>query len=133
MLTDHYQKVKSWIREHRNDLFVAAVIFYASLASFGLGRLSALWPEKQPLRIIEKTESVPYATSSPQSSRSSGASVAAPLSQKGKYVVSKSGKYYHYPWCPGALRIKEENKIWFETRKEAEALGYKPAGNCEGL
>lgn len=51
----------------------------------------------------------------------------------GKYVASKSGAAYHYPWCPGALKIKEENKIFFNTKEEAEKRGYKPAGNCPGL
>ena len=58
---------------------------------------------------------------------------AAAGSQQGKFVASKSGSAYHYPWCPSALKIKEENKVWFETREEAEAKGYKPAANCPGL
>jgi hypothetical protein len=52
---------------------------------------------------------------------------------KGSFVASKSGKAYHLPWCSGAKRIKEENKIWFQTKEEAEKAGYHPAGNCEGL
>jgi len=49
------------------------------------------------------------------------------------YVVSKNGARYHYPWCSGAQSIKEENKIWFDTKEEAEAAGYTPAANCKGL
>jgi hypothetical protein len=51
----------------------------------------------------------------------------------GKYVASKSGSAYHFPWCSGAKRIKEENKIYFNTKEEAEKAGYHPAGNCKGL
>ena len=51
----------------------------------------------------------------------------------GNYVASKSGTKYHYPWCPGAQSIKEENKIWFFTKEEAEKAGYQPASNCKGL
>ncbi len=52
---------------------------------------------------------------------------------KGTFVGSRSGKAYHYPWCPGAKRIKEENKVWFHTKEEAVGKGYHPAANCEGL
>ena len=62
-------------------------------------------------------------------------SPSSPISSfvKGRYVASKSGTAYHFPWCQGALKIKEENKIWFQTKEEAESRGYKPAGNCDGL
>jgi hypothetical protein len=52
---------------------------------------------------------------------------------KGNYVASKTGSKYHLPWCSGAQTIKEENKIWFETKEEAESRGYSPAKNCKGL
>jgi len=51
----------------------------------------------------------------------------------GKYVASKNGSKYHFPWCSGATRMKEENKIWFETKEAAEKAGYGPAANCKGL
>lgn len=49
------------------------------------------------------------------------------------YVASKNGARYHYPWCSGAQNIKEENKLWFATKEAAEAAGYTPAQNCDGL
>ena len=52
---------------------------------------------------------------------------------EGKYVASKSGTKYHLPWCGGAKQIKEANKIWFDTKEEAEAAGYTPATNCKGI
>jgi len=50
-----------------------------------------------------------------------------------KFVASKNGKFYYYPWCPGVERIKEENKIYFNSKQEAEKAGYKPAKNCFNL
>ena len=49
------------------------------------------------------------------------------------YVGSKNGEVYHFPWCSGAQRMKEANKIFFSSREEAEKAGYRPAANCEGL
>ncbi|MFH1608762.1 MAG: hypothetical protein ABH951_01935, partial [Patescibacteria group bacterium] len=52
---------------------------------------------------------------------------------EGLLVGSKNGTKYHYPWCSGALRIKEENKVWFNSMEEARQAGYTPAANCKGL
>ena len=54
-------------------------------------------------------------------------------SASGSYVASKNSNKYHLPWCSGAARITEENKIWFSSKAEAEAAGYTPAGNCKGI
>ncbi len=42
----------------------------------------------------------------------------------GIFVASKNSKIYHRPDCKYAKRIKEENKIWFQSAKEAEDRGY---------
>lgn len=56
-----------------------------------------------------------------------------PTAHEGGYVGSKNGTKYHLPWCSGAQRILEENKVWFRTKAEAEAAGYTPASNCRGI
>lgn len=129
MIGEYREKVNGWAKEHKSDLFVASVIFLTGLGSFGLGRLSAVIPQKPPLRIIP-AENPDHTTSksAPAGLAASGVSMAT-----GKYVGSISGSAYHLPWCSGALRIKESNKIWFQTKEEAEQKGYKPAGNCSGL
>ncbi len=43
-----------------------------------------------------------------------------------KYVASENGKSYHSLDCAWADNIKEENKIWFETRSAAENAGLEP-------
>jgi len=55
------------------------------------------------------------------------------LTPSGTLVASKNGTVYHFPWCSGAQRINEENKIWFTSQEEAQAAGYRPAANCKGL
>lgn len=123
MVNNYVEKVKSLFEERRQDLYIAALIFLVGLGSFGLGRLSALWPKKEPLRISDTKPNI--SNTKDQQKKNSAL--------KGKYVASISGSAYHLPWCPGAQKIKEENKIWFDTKEEAENRGYKPAGNCEGL
>ena len=47
----------------------------------------------------------------------------------GIFVASKNSKIYHRPDCRYVKRIKEENKIWFQSAKEAEDRGYT-SHNC---
>ncbi len=49
------------------------------------------------------------------------------------FVASKNGTKYYYAWCAGVTKIKEENKVWFSTKEEAEKAGYTPAANCKGM
>lgn len=132
MLTEYQQKVKGWIKENKRDLYAVFIIFLVGLGSFGLGRLSAVWRAKEPLKvnaIANPAQNPPINKKGPQTS-----AVLTPITTaKGQFVASKSGTSYHYPWCPGALKIKEENKVWFNTQEEAKSGGYKPAGNCPGL
>ena len=135
MLTDLSNKIKSYLKANQRDLYLAALVFFTSVASFGLGRLSAIWPEEEPI-VIENPKSgimnqgrdvnqigLPSHDSSPM----------IPDSARGAYVASKNGSSYHLPDCPSAKQIKEENRIWFQTADEAKRAGYKPAGNCPGL
>lgn len=134
MLTDLLQKIKALFKENQKDLFLAVLVFLISAASFGLGRLSAIWPVKEPI-VIEEPKGEGQATKTgianePSQSQPSSFGLNPSV---GAYVASKNGSSYHLPSCPGAKQIKEENKIWFKTEAEAQAAGYKPAGNCPGL
>lgn len=137
MLTDLLNKIKSFLKANQRDLYLAALVFLVSMASFGLGRLSAVWPVKEPIRIDQIGETG-------QSASGLGEGVPAdsftkrsdsPISpvSSGEYVASRNGSSYHLPTCSGAKQIKEENKIWFASEEAARAAGYKPAGNCPGL
>lgn len=138
MIENVLKKVKEFAKENARDLYVAAIIFMVGVSSFGLGRLSVLWPKKEPIRVEERKPET-LETGLPAGSKNPGNNLGANVKNSikrtlaGKYVASKSGSAYHFPWCPGAQRIKEENKIWFDSKEEAESRGYKPAGNCEGL
>lgn len=44
----------------------------------------------------------------------------------GQYVASKNGEKYHPADSGTAKRIKVENKIYFDSKEEAEAAGYEP-------
>lgn len=115
----------------REDVLLAGLVVAVSLTSFALGRVS----------VEEKTEAFQAKMQSGNVVTAPGGEVA-PTTQSsatseetpgGGYVASKNGTKYHLPWCGSAKQIKEENKIWFATKEEAEASGYQPASNCPGI
>ena len=122
-------------RKVRDGLLVGSVVLLG-VVSFGLGRLSAA-PGGPGVALCEAPElqeaSVLQAVVANPGTGQGSASSPTTRSTQGTYVASKSGSAYHFPWCSGAQRIKEENKVWFATKEEAEAAGYRPASNCKGL
>lgn len=136
-ITDIKEKIKHWGHVlERRDILTILVIILASSASFGLGRLSSLDENREPIAIVEKSNvyqpTVPVGGTSASVSatvvQSQGASLAS-----GLYVASKNGKKYFYPWCSGAKAISPANLISFNSKDEAEKAGYTPAANCKGL
>jgi hypothetical protein len=126
-------------RKVRDGLLIGAVVLLGVL-SFGLGRLSAVDVERGGVALcnapVEQTAtalSVLPVTETGVTLDSSADMEQPAMTDKGTYVASKSGSAYHFPWCSGAQRIKEENKVWFGTKEEAERAGYRPASNCKGL
>jgi uncharacterized protein YpmB len=51
----------------------------------------------------------------------------------GKIIASKNGKRYYYESCSGINRIKPENRIYFDTKEQAEAKGLTLASGCKAL
>lgn len=103
---------------------IPALIALVGVCAFGLGRLSVS-PAEGPRLVIH----------APGAAQTAAVANAAtnPVAGQGVFVASKSGTKYYLPTCSGVARIKEENKVWFDTKAEAEAAGYGPAANCPGL
>ena len=43
---------------------------------------------------------------------------------------NRNSRIYHWEACPHFDDIAPRNRVPFESREEAEAAGYRPAGNC---
>jgi hypothetical protein len=46
------------------------------------------------------------------------------------FVASRSSSVYHRPDCRWAQNISEENRVWYNTREEAEQAGKRPCKTC---
>ena len=143
----------------KSDSGLALLIFTVGMASFGLGKVSGgtgigellgespgeITMESSVIEAREPTvaPSAPVvSTSEPEAKGEANPTTPAPKaqvsggatqSQERLYVGSKNGTKYHLPTCSGAKNIKEENKVWFASKEEAEGAGYSPASNCKGI
>lgn len=133
-----WNKIKGFLVD--DTVFYGLLMVLIGLSSFGLGRWSIDPPglHNQPASIIlnNQPESGRLNLQHIEGGGELGAADAAPTATSvttGQFVASKNGSKYHFPWCPGAKQMKEENKVWFSSREEAETAGYSPAANCKGL
>ena len=130
-------EIKKTFKKHEKDILLATTIFLVALVSFGLGRLSKIRENKTPIIINTEGVKVNNKMNMGENNIASIGNLANPTpmlpAQGGMLVASKTGTKYHFPWCSGAQRIKEENKVWFTTNKDARQAGYTPASNCKGL
>ena len=100
-------------------ILIFSIIFLISLLSFQLGKFSVKYENNKLSKEENQKNNLPKI-----------------IKKKVKTVgviVSKKGKTYHLPWCPGATSMLQKNKIYFNSIAEAKAAGYLPAKNCEGL
>lgn len=135
-LTDTANKIKVLLMEHPDlpkDVFFALLVVLVGGGGFALGRLSVgEEARRDELKIVESS-SFSGAVINAKSRTNGEVSTKVSLLAEGMYVGSKTGSIYHLPWCAGAKRIRDENKIWFMDKHDAEQRGYKPAGNCKGI
>ncbi|MEK7646919.1 MAG: hypothetical protein AAB378_00915 [Patescibacteria group bacterium] len=127
MLAERINKFKSVLAEHKNDLFTAAAIILIAIIGFGLGRLSAIYERKTPITVeyLDKTDVTNAATAQNGNDKTNHATDSAGI------VASKNGSKYYMTDCPAASRIKAENRIQFNSTKEAEEAGYTASVMCE--
>lgn len=149
IITDIKKKGNQTLERVPEPLLWLAIVLLSSSGSFGLGYLTGqeagggevVIESRGSSAVLPGHAPVSVAPSALQASPKAAAFKVEPppdtpsptASSGGEYVASKTGKSYHLPWCAGAKQIKEENKIYFNTKAEAEAAGYAPAKNCKGI
>lgn len=117
-------KVIDLVKKYQKDLFLALCLIFVSTISFNLGKINSL---KQTPITIDGVAADIYSASNQEGIIKTN---NKPTVVDRRVVVSKNSDKYHFTWCSGAKRIKEENKIWFADEAAAQAAGYTKAGNC---
>ncbi len=131
-VADFIAEIKDWAGQSPllKPVILGVLSTLVSIGCFALGRVSGITSTVPPVQIAycdtfiaSSTDTEPIFKATPPSGQAS----AIP----GGVLGSVHGTKWHYPWCSSAQTIKEENKIWFASEKEAEAAGYSKAGNCK--
>ena len=130
-------KLIKFCKDNNRELYLTTIIVLVAAISFGLGRLSKIREEKTPITIENvgtSTETIVNTLNKNviENKLEQNSSIISSNTQK-IFVASRNGKKYYYAWCESANVIKEQNRIWFSTKDEAEKAGYQPAANCKGL
>lgn len=106
--------------------FIFIILILASIFFIGLGVGLLIKPNKSTPIIIDRNAKIGLPTEQSKTAAQADASQLI----IGNFIASVNGKSYYPKDCPSAKRIKEENKIWFNSNEEAETQGYKLAQNC---
>lgn len=135
--------MKEFWGKYGDHVVVFLTVLLAIGASFFAGRMSILENGKLPVDIrlgagnliIEKlqensennnvSDNLVYANTESETEN------VAEMPRYGMFVASKNSDIYHLWTCPSVDRIKDDNKIWFDTREEAEETGRTMAGDCK--
>ena len=110
-------KIKGLGADMVHEWGLVIIVFLVAIASFGLGRLSALEDARPPISV----------TQAPMAANQQA------MAPGGLLVAARSGSVYYYPWCTGASKILLQNQRWFQSEDAARKAGYAPAKNCKGL
>ncbi len=121
-INDIKSKIKSFGASFEgSDLYVVFVVIMVAFGSFFLGRFSKDSPGPVPVQILPKAQNNQAAAVESQKTS---------IPKVVQYVASKRGKKYYPTDCSSAQSIKAENKVYFNSTKEAEQAGYSASISC---
>jgi hypothetical protein len=134
IISDTNEKGKTGLTEALNIAFWPLILILFVSAGIGGWRLFNTYSSEAGITMEYNDYGLAAAGASVGASGISTTSASTTTSLiTGAYVASKNGKSYYIPTCAAASRILEKNRIWFNSKEEAEKAGYLPAKNCKGL
>ncbi len=107
------------------------IIILVGLAGFGLGKLSSIG-ECKPIIIQQaplQGEITPI--SKADSKNLAGSESLNSGENLNSIIASKNGTKYYFSWCSGVGRIQDQNRVYFNSEKEAVDAGFSKASGCQ--
>ncbi|OGI60183.1 hypothetical protein A2641_03845 [Candidatus Nomurabacteria bacterium RIFCSPHIGHO2_01_FULL_37_25] len=121
--------------EKGKDILIVLIVILLGLGSFELGRLSKnnissgikIEYPNQETNVISATDSISKGIFD-----ISTKTVQVQNSNSGKnfFASNRGSKYYSFS-CSAGKTIKQENRVYFFTREEAEKAGYEFSSSCK--
>ena len=133
-------KIKQFIvqginSEKGKDILIITIVILVGLGSFELGRLSKN-NIGSGIKILNANnekydeQSVKEANILSSITATSTKKVLTEDSVGKKFFASNRGSKYYSIGCSGGKTIKQENRIYFTTKEEAEKVGYTLSSSC---
>ena len=117
------KKIKHFLESEKGkDIWVVIIVILVGLGSFELGRLS-----KENNFSSLKIE---YPTQNEKILQANTQTAISAVSNGKSFFASNRGTKYYTISCSAGKTIKQENRVWFATREEAEQAGYTPSSSC---
>jgi len=116
---------KEIVKKNESDILLTITIVLVALVSFGAGLLIDFSEDNQSIIIQQPTASITGTC------ESASASAKAMADEEWIFVGSVNSNKYHWPNCPSAKKIAEQNQIWFNSEEEAQSAGYIRCSNFE--
>lgn len=117
------EKIKLFLESQKGkDIMTVLIVIFVGLASFGLGRLSVNDNKGGALEVD--------LSDSPKPALKSDLEPIMGTNSTKQYFASSKGKKYYTVNCSAGGTIKEENKVWFTSKEDAEKAGYTLSTSC---
>ncbi len=122
---------KESVKKHEFDIVLTIGILLIALVSFGAGLLIDFSEDSQSI-IIQNSTSNTIDPNDLGTGQAASVHQSLPKTEEqGRFVGSVNSNKYHWPDCPWAEKIGEQNKIWFDSEEEARNAGYARCRNFE--
>src|SRR3989338_1251059 len=124
-------KIKQFAESERGkDILVVLIVILVGLASFELGRLSK-GNDGSGIKIEYPIQNQEASVISQASHSSVLQKTEIEKNSTGKkFFASSRGSKYYPVGCESGKNLKQENRVYFNTREEAEKAGYELSASC---
>ncbi len=122
------EKIKQFVdSDAGKDILTVLIVVLVGLGSFGLGRLSK--------DTAHEGLSMEYQAVAPEAEASAIKALlvtpkASGQATSGQFFASSKGSKYYPVGCSAGKGLKQENRVYFDTRESAEKAGYELSGSC---
>ena len=122
------EKIKQFVESDKGkDVLVVIIVVLVGLCSFELGRLSKS-SDSSGIKIEYEGEIVNLENQ--EANALSAVNTETNTSGKNFFASSKGSKYYSLG-CSAGKSLKQENRVYFDTREAAEKAGYELSSSCK--
>jgi micrococcal nuclease len=115
---------KDLVKSQEDNILLSLFIILIILISFGVGYLISPNKKSQSI-IIQKPKTTANIKTNTIEDHTPDQATSTQKDQR-NFTASKESDKYHHPDCAWGKKISSENRIWFDSEKEAKKAGYQP-------